>query len=256
MNIMIYIHKKNLKMQEEENKLYTELVSKDDQITKLIGYNMNYLANNNYYQFKNDELEKEKSKLFIDNCRLHEDFKDLRKDYSDLLSKYKKLKEPPEIYKKRKSSDIVESYKFKRRRKNKGSLGYDKIKNIFENINSIEDIINLREYGNKIHHDAKLVKLINIIPPLEKLNNMIGLEDIKSQIFDHILFFIQNLSFDEMYHTVISGPPGVGKTELGKILGSIYLGLDILRNDTFRIVKRSELVGKYLGHTARLRLKK
>ena len=39
------------------------------------------------------------------------------------------------------------------------------------------------------------------------------------------------------------------KTELGKILGSIYLGLGILKNDTFRVVKRSEPIGKYLGHT-------
>ena len=53
-----------------------------------------------------------------------------------------------------------------------------------------------------------------------------------------------------MYHTVISGPPGVGKTELGKNLGSIYLGLGILKSDKFRVVKRSELIGKYLGHTA------
>jgi stage III sporulation protein SpoIIIAA len=79
---------------------------------------------------------------------------------------------------------------------------------------------------------------------------MVGLTEIKTQIFEHILYFIQSLNENEMYHTVISGPPGVGKTELGKILGSIYLGLGILKNETFRIVKRSELVGKYLGHTA------
>ena len=51
-------------------------------------------------------------------------------------------------------------------------------------------------------------------------------------------------------HTVIQGPPGVGKTELGKILSKIYLELGILENDNINIVKRSDLIGGYLGQTA------
>ena len=40
---------------------------------------------------------------------------------------------------------------------------------------------------------------------------MVGLTEVKQNIFNHILYFIQGLNKDEMYHTVISGPPGVGK---------------------------------------------
>ena len=53
-----------------------------------------------------------------------------------------------------------------------------------------------------------------------------------------------------MFHTVIEGSPGVGKTILGKILSKIYLALGITSNDTFKIIKRSDLIAEYLGQTA------
>ena len=54
----------------------------------------------------------------------------------------------------------------------------------------------------------------------------------------------------DMLHTVIEGPPGVGKTIFGKLLARIYLSLGITKKDTFKIVRRSDLVGEYLGQTA------
>jgi SpoVK/Ycf46/Vps4 family AAA+-type ATPase len=68
-----------------------------------------------------------------------------------------------------------------------------------------------------------------------------------------------------MLHTVITGPPGVGKTLLGTIIGEIYYNLGIVKgngkryidpitkeekNYIFKIAKRSDLIGEYLGHTA------
>ena len=55
---------------------------------------------------------------------------------------------------------------------------------------------------------------------------------------------------DDMLHTVITGPPGVGKTVLGKILAKVYKEMGVLSKGHFTLVKRSDLVGKYLGHTA------
>jgi SpoVK/Ycf46/Vps4 family AAA+-type ATPase len=53
-----------------------------------------------------------------------------------------------------------------------------------------------------------------------------------------------------MLHTIVSGPPGVGKTELGKILGKVYKAMGILSTGDFFIAKRADLIAKYLGHTA------
>lgn len=54
----------------------------------------------------------------------------------------------------------------------------------------------------------------------------------------------------DMLHTVIAGPPGVGKTVFGKILADIYLSLGITSRNSFKIVRRSDLIGEYLGQTA------
>ena len=120
-------------------------------------------------------------------------------------------------------------------------------------INNINDLIEL----GKIYDDTKSynldLKILNkLVGPLEELNNMIGMKRIKVDIVDHILFHIQNLDDKnkDMLHTVIEGPPGVGKTELGKILGKIYLSMDILKNNIFKKVSRSDMVAKYLGQTA------
>lgn len=54
----------------------------------------------------------------------------------------------------------------------------------------------------------------------------------------------------DMLHTIIEGPPGVGKTQLGKVLAKIYLSLGIIQSDKFRIASRKDFIGEYLGHTA------
>jgi len=52
-----------------------------------------------------------------------------------------------------------------------------------------------------------------------------------------------------MLHTVIEGPPGCGKSKLGKLFAEIYAGLGIIKSKRFQLVKRTDLVGEYLGHT-------
>jgi hypothetical protein len=51
-------------------------------------------------------------------------------------------------------------------------------------------------------------------------------------------------------HTVICGPPGTGKTELANIIANIYFKLGILGKNSVVSVKRTDLIGKWLGHTA------
>lgn len=120
-------------------------------------------------------------------------------------------------------------------------------------ITNLDDLIKLAKTYDRTKRYTFDMKCLNrMVEPLEGLNKMIGMKLVKKNIVDHILFFLQKLDggLNDMLHTVIQGPPGTGKTELGKILSKIYLAMGILKNDIFRVVKRADLIGKYLGHTA------
>ena len=172
-------------------------------------------------------------------------------------------------------------------------------------IKSIDDLIYLGEqYVPGKKYNINIEKLNNLLPTLKKLQQVIGMTNVKKSIVNQIIYFIQDFQDknSDMLHTVIQGPPGVGKTMLGQIIGEIYHYLDIIEssddnkpqeknipiepyfcqddfcehdNDEcpdyydyeynnkkkssnlkkkkelkFIIAKRSDLIGKYLGHTA------
>jgi SpoVK/Ycf46/Vps4 family AAA+-type ATPase len=130
--------------------------------------------------------------------------------------------------------------------------------NIDEEIKSVADILKLIE-TYKLEPDLKyninMKALHNIKEPLEELNNMIGMNGIKNNVVDQILYFIQNLHKNknnngDFMHTVIYGPPGTGKTEVAKIMGKIFSKMGILSKDNFLKVTRSDLIAGYLGQTA------
>jgi SpoVK/Ycf46/Vps4 family AAA+-type ATPase len=51
-------------------------------------------------------------------------------------------------------------------------------------------------------------------------------------------------------NTVITGPPGTGKTEVANIIARIYKSLGYLETDRVTKADRSDLVGMWLGSTA------
>lgn len=132
-----------------------------------------------------------------------------------------------------------------------------KLINIDVEINSIDDLLLLIEQY-KIEPDIKyninMLALHNIKEPLIELNNMIGMKELKNNIIDQILYFVQELNKSnnsgDFMHTVIYGPPGTGKTEIAKIMGKIYSKIGILTKGTFRKVTRADLISGYLGQTA------
>ena len=193
---------------------------------------------------------------------------------------------------------------------------------INKEIKTLDDLIEIGDnYDQSKNYNINIKKIIDILPLLKKLNNIIGMSEVKKTIIGQIIYFLQDLQNknEDMMHTVIQGPPGVGKTLLGHVIGEIYWKLDIIQspniynqseynncednncennnceNDNcendddyddkdktnnlndfrdiikqytrtftrsrkinkeikpefkFKIVKRSDLIGKYLGHTA------
>lgn len=140
-------------------------------------------------------------------------------------------------------------------RKNNLSNSNKKYINIEFEINTLNDLITLIETYPKdrnVIYNINMNPLYKIYPFLIKLKNMIGMNELKNNIIEQILYFSQNLhSVDgDFMHTCIYGPPGTGKTEVAKIIGNIYTNLGVLKKKSFVKVTRSDLIAGYLGQTA------
>jgi len=127
--------------------------------------------------------------------------------------------------------------------------------NIVVEVNSISNLLELIEkykINPKFRYNINMESLHKIKEPLTELNNMIGMKELKTNIVEQIIYFIQELHSNshDFMHTVIYGPPGTGKTEIAKILGKIFTKIGLLSKDSFKKVTRSDLIAGYVGQTA------
>jgi SpoVK/Ycf46/Vps4 family AAA+-type ATPase len=131
------------------------------------------------------------------------------------------------------------------------NIGDYKITDLKSLIDMIEDYIMKPLPPKRMRKSlpSKMNKLPFILDHLQELNDLIGLTDLKQQLMDQIIFFIQGVDENIMLHTVIEGPPGTGKTTVANIMANIYANIGILKKRKCTIVKREDLIGQYLGET-------
>ena len=130
-------------------------------------------------------------------------------------------------------------------------------------IDSIDDFIKINKYyqnnkslkcSNNNNYIINLHKIEKIINPLIKLKKMVGIEKIKDEIINFVLYYLIYQNKNEpshMKHISIEGPPGCGKTKLAKIISKILIGLGILENNNIFYAKRTDLIGTHLGETGK-----
>jgi SpoVK/Ycf46/Vps4 family AAA+-type ATPase len=118
-------------------------------------------------------------------------------------------------------------------------------------INKGQPITNLKSLIQAFDHPKADAKQKELVENLKDLDSMIGMDKFKEQIINQILFFVQDMHDSQTFlHTVITGPPGTGKTRAINILAKIYCKLGILGSDKVVKADRASLIGKWCGHTA------
>ena len=139
----------------------------------------------------------------------------------------------------------------------------DKV-NIDIEIKNIKDLIDLCDnykMAVNVEYNINMQALHKIRNDLVELNNMIGMKNLKENIVDQLLYYLQNLhvptttathshsassSSGDFLHTVIYGSPGTGKTEVAKIIGRIYSNLGVIKSRGVSSSSSSSSSGTYI----------
>ena len=117
-------------------------------------------------------------------------------------------------------------------------------------LDTLLGIIQLASDVTKKKRTKDVQMLCEIEEELIELNDIVGNEELKTNIASMVMMLVQNLHGKEMQHTALMGPPGVGKTTIAHCIGNIYSKLGHLKKGNFYTASRDELIGQFLGETA------
>ena len=139
------------------------------------------------------------------------------------------------------------------------------LENSIEDNNILEDMNYMEIKSDDVNIDLKklipdkIFLLSNDNNPMKELDKMIGLSEVKCEVknyisrikLDHIRYKnnpTKNAGLN--MNLVFAGPPGVGKTQVAKLISEILYKEGIIYNPIYKVVSISELIGEYLGQTA------
>lgn len=105
----------------------------------------------------------------------------------------------------------------------------------------------------KFRNSPNIAFFDDLINSLNKLNKVIGMKQIKNDIISQIKFYLVNkhrkitgLDF-HMFHTVLTGPPGCGKTTIAEIMAEIWVSLGIIEFQEQEVKEDYDLMKDFLG---------
>ena len=159
-----------------------------------------------------------------------------KKNKNNKAKKYKSKIKKPSFIKTDYHIDLLDKYKEINPILPIEKLVKNTIPNPMEDIKNLNDLIKLAKMAKEKEDSEEqyiksIQRLSKLVEPLEELNKVIGLEYIKNQIIDQIIYLVTHCEEKQppMLHTIIDGPPGTGKTKVARIIGKIITKIGYLK---------------------------